>query len=88
MSFFVPKLYAAPYSSLDTLMNDQMNFFDMKLQGGTKLMVQSYVFASMDWNINFVSPCIQVSGVVTRLRIIKWSYNHTPQIAPPLTPPF
>ena len=41
MSFFVPKLYAAPYSSLDTLMNDQMNFFDMKLQGGTKLMVQS-----------------------------------------------
>ena len=43
MSFFVPKLYAAPYSSLDTLMNDQMNFFDIELQGGTKLMVQSYV---------------------------------------------
>ena len=54
MSFFVPKLYAAPYSSLDTLMNDQMNFFDMKLQGGTKLMVQSYVAICF---IIFAPPC-------------------------------
>ena len=59
MSFFVPKLYAAPYSSLDTLMNDQMNFFDMKLQGGTKLMVQSYFSRCRIWLYFFIFFMVQ-----------------------------